>query len=176
MPQQDPASRPPRAVYSVWQLPVVRQLRVLVRISPRSYSCGVKVDKQVSCDGGTTWIDEGLIVNNGDGTEACKGLSTDQIKVRYQAQNTGTGCALTGCTWEESNNAFGQPAEPFDIADGATTNLTTPASALCTTAFGDPQNPNEPDSIDISCNTAVWWHGRSERHGWFCMPDGGREG
>jgi hypothetical protein len=114
--------------------------------------CGVEVDKQVSCDGGTTWVDQGFEVNNGDGTNACNGLSTAQIKVRYQARNTGTGCALTGCTWTESNNAFGQPTAPFDMADGASKPLTTPASALCSTAYGDPQNPNEPDKIDISCN------------------------
>jgi len=44
-----------------------------------------------------------------DGTNACSGLTTDNIMVRYQVSNTGT-ATLGQCTVTDSNPAFGTPA------------------------------------------------------------------
>jgi hypothetical protein len=123
---------------------------ITVTVTP----CQVKVDKQVSCDGGATWVDPGLVLNNEDGTLDCAviGLS-GPVQVRYQAANTGS-CALTECVLTDTNGTFGTPPDPGNLAPGQTTDflpaVNTPA---CSDAFGNPENPNEPDTATITCQT-----------------------
>lgn len=112
-------------------------------------TCDVRVDKQVSCDGGVTWIDPGLVNENEDGTNACQGLSTSQILVRYQVSNVGD-LDASGCTLTESNPAFGNPAFANGIAAGSTSGFIPGANApLCSAAQG-----NEPNTATLTCANA----------------------
>jgi len=115
--------------------------------------CQVKIDKQVSCDNGNSWIDEGLVLNNEDGTLDCKVVGLDNpVMVRYQAQNTSASCPLTACQIQESNPSFSDPYVG-NIAPGATTDFFSGGSAACSTAYGNPENPNEPNTATITCQT-----------------------
>ena len=109
--------------------------------------CDVRVDKQISCDGGATWQDPGLVNANEDGTNGCQGLTTDQIKVRYQVSNLGS-LDASGCVLTESNAAFGDPADPGTIA-GLSTSAFIPGvtNPLCSAASG-----NEPDTATVTCS------------------------
>lgn len=128
-----------------------RSNTITVTVTP----CQVKVDKQVSCDGGLTWVDPGLVLDNEDGTLDCSVIGlTGPIKVQYQAQNTSASCALTSCVLTESNSTFGTPPAVGSISPGATTDFLPAAnSPACSTAYGDPQSPNEPNTVGITCQT-----------------------
>jgi hypothetical protein len=95
------------------------------------------------------------VLNNEDGTLDCAviGLS-GPVQVRYQAANTGQSCPLTQCVLTETNATFGTPPVPGDIVPGQTTDF-LPAQRIpaCSTAFGDPGNPNEPNTATITCQT-----------------------
>jgi hypothetical protein len=81
---------------------------LLLPASARSQpSCLVQVDKQVSCDNGVTWVDQGLVFTNEDGTRSCNGVNATPpgIQVRYVVQNAG-GTRLFGCVLDDNNNAF----------------------------------------------------------------------
>jgi hypothetical protein len=130
--------------------PFNRENTITVTVTP----CQVEVDKQVSCDGGTTWVDPGLVLNNEDGTLDCAvvGLS-GPVMVRYQASNTGS-CLLTECVLSETNATFGTPPAVGTLPPGQTTDfLPAQNSPACSDAFGDPQNPNEPNTASITCQT-----------------------
>ena len=130
--------------------PFSRVNTLTVNVQP----CEVLVDKQVSCDGGVTWVDEALVENNEDGTDTCSALDTDTILVRYVSSNPSAACPLTGCVLAESNPEFGVPPGPFDLAPGdITPPVPAPNSPLCSDAFGDPMNPNEPNTVTLTCNT-----------------------
>ena len=131
--------------------PFTRSNTITVTVTP----CQVKVDKQVSCDGGTTWIDPGLVLNNEDGTLSCAaiGLNTP-ILVRYQAANTSASCALTECVLTDTNGTFGTPPAVGNLNPGQTTDfLPAPNTPACQTAFGDDTNPNEPNTATVTCQT-----------------------
>src|SRR5438552_13000024 len=79
-------------------------------------TCAAKVDKQVSCDGGTTFHDVGLVTADEDGhTDVCFGwtaftingtaMPAEPIQVRYAVANAGTADLLT-CSITESNDHF----------------------------------------------------------------------
>jgi hypothetical protein len=135
--------------------PFDRANTITVTVTP----CAVKIDKQVSCDGGETWTDATLVSSNEDGTNGCSaiGLNTP-ILVRYRAQNTSESCALTDCELTESNGTFGGTfsgsPDIAGIAPGATTDF-IPAvnSPACSTAYGSNENPNEPNTATITCQT-----------------------
>ncbi|MGG7055125.1 hypothetical protein [Nitrosomonas sp. ANs5] len=114
--------------------------------------CDVRVDKQISCDGGITWVDQGLVNANEDTTNGCQGLSNDQILVRYQVSNEGNldagQCVLTDVN-SVGGMPFGDPADPGTIPAGSTSELIAgTASALCS-----EWEENEPNTATVTCNT-----------------------
>jgi hypothetical protein len=118
--------------------------------------CLVQVDKQVSCDGGVTWVDQGFVFSNEDGTFSCNGVNNvTTIMVRYGARNTGQ-VPLFQCNLDDSNNAF-------DLAPGGTV-LTSPitvAPAMGSTLFpipapgmplcSDALEAAEPNTASVNC-------------------------
>ena len=90
-----------------------------VRINDLTVSvntCVAKVDKQVSCDGGKTFHDVGLVSADEDGhTDVCFGwnaftiggtsMPAEAIQVRYAVANAGTADLLT-CSITEGNAGF----------------------------------------------------------------------
>jgi hypothetical protein len=120
--------------------------------------CDVQVDKQISCDGGTTWYDQGLVEDAaGDGDDPCAGLGTDPIMVRYQVANPNANCDLSNCSLVETNTTFGNEPSVPDLASGQQTNVETDLpgelTPACDTAFGDPGDPNEPNLVTVTCDT-----------------------
>lgn len=110
-------------------------------------NCTVEIDKQISCDGGVTWVDdEGTVENNEDGTNGCIGTDGDPVLVRYQARNTGN-TPVFSCTIGESNNLLSSGFGPFGMAAGATTNFFTGGNQAC----GSTLEANEPDSATLNC-------------------------
>ena len=114
------------------------------------FSCSVQVDKQISCDGGTTWQDVGLQSANGDGFLGCIGnLGENDIKVRYQARNTGN-VGLLSCNLTESNASLGPAVPVGSIAPSTTTDfvgLTADPGLECSADL----TSGEPDTATISC-------------------------
>src|SRR2546422_1473682 len=98
-----------------------------VRINDLTVSvntCVAKVDKQVSCDGGKTFHDVGLVSADEDGhTDVCFGwnaftiggtsMAAEAIQVRYVVANTGTADLFTGSI-TEGNAGF-----PTTVSFGA---------------------------------------------------------
>jgi hypothetical protein len=128
-----------------------RSNAITVTVTP----CSVKVDKQVSCDGGVNWVDAGLVTNNEDGTLDCSviGLS-GPVQVRYQAANTSQSCVLRDCALTESNSTFGTPPAVGVINPGTQTEfLPAENSPACSDAYGNPQTPNEPNTATVTCQT-----------------------
>src|SRR5213593_856832 len=79
-------------------------------------TCAAKVDKQVSCDGGKTFHDVGLVSADDDGhTDLCFGwnaftisgtsVAAEAIQVRYAVGNAGT-ADLLNCSIGEGNAGF----------------------------------------------------------------------
>jgi hypothetical protein len=112
-------------------------------------SCLVKVDKQISCDGGATWVDQGLVfVPGDDGANGCTTTDGTAIMVRYQVRNEGL-APLHACVLTETNTAFGAPGSlPTTIAP-LTTLAFIPAleSPLCSDSLED----DEPNTASVSC-------------------------
>lgn len=111
--------------------------------------CDVQVDKQVSCDGGATWQDAGLVDDNNDGTNGCSTANPNEVMVRYQVRNTGD-YTLVSCSLTESNPEFGTEPAVSDLAPGATSSF-LPAAAMpaCIDAVDD-----EPNTASVSCECA----------------------
>ncbi len=116
-------------------------------------SCLVKVDKQVSCNGGATWVDAGLVFANEDGTLFCNGINErpPAILVRYQVQNAGE-TQLFQCNLNDSNNMFdlsaGGTVITSPLAVGATTPfLPAPGAPLCSDAL----EAGEPNTASVNC-------------------------
>ena len=125
-------------------------------VSVNVLTCAVEVDKQVSCDGGTTWVDQGLVSSeNAPGpSPECSALESQQIKVRYRVRNPGA-ADLLSCSLTESNTAFGTPQVSNEL-DLITTNVTTgflpgEATPICSSA--DDEEPNNA-VVQCICNTA----------------------
>src|SRR5438132_3065769 len=89
----------------------INDLTVSVNIT-----CAAKVDKQVSCDGGKTFHDVGLVTADEDGhTDVCFGwnaftigstsMPAEPIQVRYAVANAGTAELFT-CSITEGNAGF----------------------------------------------------------------------
>jgi hypothetical protein len=116
------------------------------QVSNQALVCDVLVDKQVSCDNGTSWQDAGLVEANDDGTLGCTAADGDPILVRYQAQNTGT-ADLVNCQIGESNILLGPGATVGSIGAGQITGFFDASEALCS----DELEAGEPNTADISC-------------------------
>ncbi len=121
-------------------------------------SCLVEVDKQVSCDNGVTWVDQGFVAANEDGTLSCSGINAlgPEILVRYAARNVGE-TPLFQCTVNDSNNAFdlniNGTAVTTPLAVGASTGfINAPGQPLCSDALDNA----EPNTVTARCNcTAI---------------------
>jgi hypothetical protein len=112
-------------------------------------SCLVKVDKQVSCDGGVTWVDATLVFANEDGTLSCNGINATPpaILARYRVQNAGE-TQLFQCVLTETNTAFGSVSVPTPIPVATTTGfLPAPGQPLCSDAL----DANEPNTANVNC-------------------------
>jgi hypothetical protein len=121
---------------------IVKTVAVLVA------ACAVLVDKQISCNGGATWVDAGLVLNNDDGTNGCTTVDGTDILVRYQVKNDGQ-VPLHACVLTETNTAFGAPGSvPTPIAPGATIPfILAPQTPECSDALEN----NEPNTASVSC-------------------------
>ena len=115
----------------------------------------VKVDKQVSCDGGP-FVDATLVTANDDDTNGCSAPDGEPIAVQYQVQNAGESnlfqCVLSVTQANSTPSSF-SPA-PINVGNiGA--GVTTPVIV----AVNSPQNcsedleDEEPDTATVSCCT-----------------------
>jgi hypothetical protein len=110
-------------------------------------ACSVKVDKQISCDGGATWQDAGLVSANEDGSLGCTAIDGRPIMVRYQVQNSGQ-VPLHSCVLTETNTAFGPPGTvPTPFAAGGTIQIAALQAPIC----NDDLEDNEPNTAAVSC-------------------------
>lgn len=118
-------------------------------------TCSVTLDKQISCDGGTTFHDVGV-----DSTDHCVGFDHPNIVVQYVAHNTGTD-ELDSCSIGDVKQGTTTPdifsVEPtgVTILGGATstTQVTHDASSNLLTCT-DAQAANEPNTATINCTCA----------------------
>jgi hypothetical protein len=108
--------------------------------------CDVEVDKQVSCDGGITYVDVGF---NDGVIEACTALDGTPIKVRYAYRNTGQQQLF--CEIEESNDLIGPTIGPFTIPVGTTVLLVDQPDAICSETL----DGREPDTATINCDCVI---------------------
>lgn len=108
--------------------------------------CAVTVDKQVSCDGGATFVDQGLVTANEDGTFSCQGIVGETIVVRYVAHNAGTADVFS-CTIEESNAGIGGTVNVGDLASGGADFTTDDNDQLCSSDLA----AGEPNTATLSC-------------------------
>jgi hypothetical protein len=111
-------------------------------------SCLVQVDKQVSCDGGVTWVDQGLVFANEGGTQGCTTTDGTPILVRYAVRNQGL-APLHACVLTETNTQFGPPGSvPTPIAPGTTLPFApAPQTPVCSDALEN----NEPNTATVNC-------------------------
>jgi hypothetical protein len=111
-------------------------------------SCLVQVDKQISCDGGATWVDQGLVFANEGGSQGCITTDGTPILVRYQVRNAGQ-ASLHACVLTETNVQFGAPGSvPTPIAPGVTIPF---VPALQTPMCSDVFENNEPNTATVNC-------------------------
>jgi hypothetical protein len=116
-------------------------------------SCLVQVDKQISCDNGVTWVDQGFVFANEGGSQGCMTTDGTPILVRYAVRNQGL-APLHACVLTETNTLFGAPGSlPTPIAPGATLPF---MAAPQTPACNDTLDNNEPNTATVNC---------------FCQPD-----
>jgi cysteine-rich repeat protein len=114
--------------------------------------CNVQVDKQISCDNGTTWYDQGLQTADGDtplGPTNCD--PSAPVLVKYQAANVGDLDAT--CTLHESNTTISTDpvASGVTIAYNDTVDITTNLDPpLCRDAQGQ-----EADTATLDCTCAA---------------------
>jgi hypothetical protein len=121
--------------------------------------CAVQVDKQVSCDGGLTWEDEGLVSANDDGTNApCAGwnefpnpdgstMPAEPVVVRYQVSNAGS-TGLFNCTVDESNPGIDSGPHLIPFLDvGATSAFIMDSDQTCS----EQLEIGEPDTAMAHC-------------------------
>ncbi|MCH8913335.1 MAG: hypothetical protein IIA33_07175, partial [Planctomycetes bacterium] len=120
--------------------------------------CEVELDKQISCDGGATFVDvTGADDNDPDnpanafgcnGWNAFNGNDAENIIVRYVIQNNSSaGTTLTGCVLTDSNTGIlggaGLPIADLAIGASVTIDINVPCS--------DALDAMEPDTATIVC-------------------------
>jgi hypothetical protein len=105
--------------------------------------CEATLDKQVSCDGGATFVE----VGNGNIADACQGTTGDaDIKIKYVATNTGSS-NLVNCTLTDSNGGItGNFGAPGSITVGNASTLTSDLLTCSSTLTA-----NEPDTATLNC-------------------------
>ncbi|PYR46554.1 MAG: hypothetical protein DMF89_21480 [Acidobacteria bacterium] len=130
-------------------------------VSVTVQSCVVKVDKQVSCNGGLTWQDTRDVAfgadpvsSNEDGTSGCGPVLFGQpVLVRYFVKNDGTHSVFS-CTLHDSNSAFGPDISGGALAQIAANTTVGPFAggpggqgATCSAEL----NASEPNSVTATC-------------------------
>src|SRR5216110_1204551 len=152
-----------------------------VRINDLSLTvntCVAKVDKQVSCDGGLTFHDVGLVSADDDGhTDLCLGwnaftvdgtaVAAEAIQVRYAVGNAGT-ADLLNCSIGEGNPGFPGTVNVGSLAgvcladvdcgnaqatcvNGACVFTSGASSAACS----DTLAAAEPDTATVTCDCTL---------------------
>src|SRR5205809_4849243 len=152
-----------------------------VRINDLSLTvntCVAKVDKQVSCDGGKTFHDVGLVSADDDGhTDLCLGwnaftvdgtaVPAEAIQVRYVVGNAGT-ADLLNCSIGEGNPGFPGTVSVGSLAgacvadvdcgnaqatcvNGACVFTSGANSAACSTTL----SAAEPDKATVTCDCTL---------------------
>src|SRR5438477_1780786 len=152
-----------------------------VRINDLSLTvntCVAKVDKQVSCDGGLTFHDVGLVSADDDGhTDLCLGwnaftvdgtaVPAEAIQVRYVVGNAGT-ADLLNCSIGEGNPGFPGTVSVGSLAgacvadvdcgnaqatcvNGACVFTSGANSAACSTTL----SAAEPDKATVTCDCTL---------------------
>jgi hypothetical protein len=83
--------------------------------------CAVEVDKQISCDGGLTFVDvlesddpDGTAVESCVGWSAFDGNEAEPVTVRYVARNAGS--VALSCTLTDTNDLVLAEAQNFELA------------------------------------------------------------
>jgi hypothetical protein len=117
-------------------------------------SCAVTLDKQVSCDGGTTWQDTtGADDAGGTNTNGCVATTGTSVMTRFVVNNTGT--APVSCTLSDTP-AAGNP-KTFLAGNVTITNLaaagnstTTGTANTCDLTFGQ-NGTNTANLTACSC-------------------------
>ncbi|HKY32628.1 MAG TPA: hypothetical protein VJV23_08845 [Candidatus Polarisedimenticolia bacterium] len=111
----------------------------------------LRLDKQVSCDGGITFVDVDLVEMNEDGTHGCVGWNAhpghgpEPIILRYVASNVG-GVGVTGCILHETNTALRDSVGLGSLPAGGEI-VVVDDDQVCTEALDDL----EPDTGAIVC-------------------------
>src|SRR5216110_2888276 len=152
-----------------------------VRINDLSVTvntCVAKVDKQVSCDGGLTFHDVGLVSADDDGhTDLCLGwnaftvdgtaVAAEAIQVRYAVGNAGT-ADLLNCSIGEGNPGFPGTVNVGSLAgvcladvdcgnaqatcvNGACLFTSGASSAACSATLAAA----EPDTATVTCDCTL---------------------
>ena len=108
-------------------------------------ACEVDIDKQISCDGGATFVD----VDDVSDGESCTGWDNDaEVVVRYVADNPGND-PVFGCVLTDSNGLVLAGQETIGTIDGNTTDLTVfQTNALeCSAEL----EAGEPNTATLTC-------------------------
>src|SRR5216110_3925063 len=141
-------------------------------------TCVAKVDKQVSCDGGKTFHDVGLVSADDDGhTDLCLGwnaftvdgtaVPAEAIQVRYAVGNAGT-ADLLNCSIGEGNPGFPGTVNVGSLAgvcladvdcgnaqatcvNGACVFTSGASSAACSATLAAA----EPDTATVTCDCTL---------------------
>jgi hypothetical protein len=125
-------------------------------------SCSVTIDKQISCDGGTTWAETGA----GDsGNGPCTGFTGDDIQVRYVYQNTGSvdlaSCNIHDVTGQTAETTTGTTFTQDTSVGTITHGGSAITSSVITTSDGstlltcNAAGPNyDTANIDCVCGTS----------------------
>ncbi len=120
---------------------------------PIEVSCDVSLDKQVSCDGGATWVDAGDFGGVGlvefcQGFAAINGRPADDIRVRWFARSdSDEGVELQDCAIADTNGVITPPG-PFDLlTPGEVVQVGETDVGSCTLQLDD----GEPNTSSVEC-------------------------
>src|SRR5213596_4150861 len=138
-------------------------------------TCVAKVDKQVSCDGGLTFHDVGLVSADDDGhTDLCLGwnaftvdgtaVPAEAIQVRYVVGNAGT-ADLLNCSIGEGNPGFPSTVSVGSLAGACVADVdcgnaqATCVNGACVVTSGVNSaacsatlSAEEPDTATVTCD------------------------
>lgn len=113
--------------------------------------CAVEVDKQISCDGGLTFVDvlesddpDGTAVESCVGWSAFDGNEAEPVTVRYVARNAGS--VALSCTLTDTNDLVLAEAQNFELAVDETFELVDD-DQVCSADLAAP----EPNTAQVQC-------------------------
>lgn len=110
-------------------------------------SCGIAVDKQISCDGGANFVDVGLQTADGDGPNGCTALNGADVVYRWVVANTGD-AGLSSCVLTDTQTAVTPPQPVLGVIGvGETTQLSPDETAECS----DNLEALEPNEAELTC-------------------------